>query len=111
MFWTIVITTIINWLVVLVAYYWDKLQRSKREIKQLRTENNTMDTWIKSRTASDQQLELQRSYDRGLYDGRQTDTLYRQMLKKFQNGDQVELIINGIESVPAERKRRSGREG
>lgn len=111
MFWTIVITTLVNWLIMAVIFYWTKLQNSQGEAKRLRSENVNMDKWIKQRMAEDQQQQLRQSYNQGLYDGRETDTLYRQMLKKFQNGDQVELIINGMDRESADRNRRAHREG
>ena len=111
MFWTIVITTLVNWLIMAVIFYWTKIQNSQGEAKRLRSENVNMDKWIKQRMAEDQQQQLRQSYNQGLYDGRETDTLYRQMLKKFQNGDQVELIINGMDRESADQNRRAHREG
>lgn len=108
MFGTIVITTAINWLIVAVLYYWFRLQRSEREARQLRKENKDMSGYIRNRENNDQEERVRLSYNRGLYDGRQTDTLYRQMLKQFQGGEQIAMILNGHET--AEERRYNGRD-
>lgn len=108
MFGTIVITTAINWLIVAVLYYWFRLQRSEREVNQLRKENAGMNNWIEDRENKDQEERVRLSYNRGLYDGRQTDTLYRQMLKQFQGSEQISMILNGHET--AEERRHNGRD-
>lgn len=103
MFGTIVITTAINWLIVAVIYYWLRLQRSEREAHQLRKENAGMSDWIQDRETKDQEERVRRSYNRGLYDGRQTDTIYRQMLKQYQSGERIAMILNGTETDEAQR--------
>lgn len=99
MFGTIVITTAINWLIVAVLYYWRRLQRSEHEVNQLRKENAGMNNWIEDRENKDQEERVRQSYSRGLYDGRQTDTIYRKMLKQYQSGEQIAMILNGAETA------------
>ncbi len=108
MFGIIVITTAINWLIVAVLYYWNRLQRSEREAHQLRKENNDMNGWIHDRENKDQEERVRQSYNQGLYDGRQTDTIYRQMLKQYKSGEQIAMILNGTKT--AEGRRCSGRD-
>lgn len=99
MFGTIVVTTIVNWLIVAVLYFRCRLLRSETEARQLRKENGDMNGWIRGREKADQEERVRRSYNHGLYDGRQTDTLYRQMLKKYQGGEQITVIMSGSDSA------------
>lgn len=108
MFGTIVVTTIINWLIVAVLHYWARLKHSEEESQQLRKENSSMNDWIQNRETSDQEERVRRSYNRGLYDGRQTDTLYRQTLKRYQNGEQIAIVMSGHET--AEERQCNGRD-
>lgn len=39
----------------------------------------------------------QSAYDRGLYDGRTTDKLYRSLVSKYKKGDHITLMCNGKE--------------
>lgn len=41
-------------------------------------------------------LEKMLSYEAGLQDGRKTDTLYRQLLKKQTGGERFTMMMNGI---------------
>ncbi len=108
MFGIIVVTTIVNWLIVTVLYFRFRLHSSETEARRLRKENGDMNGWIRNREKADQDERVRRSYNRGLYDGRQTDTLYRQMLKRYQSGEQITMIMSGNDS--AEEQRYNGRD-
>lgn len=103
MFGTIVITTIMNWLIAAVLHCWFRLQHSKCETQKLLNENHEMNDRIQRHENLDHEEQVRRSYNRGLYDGRQTDTLYRQMLKQYQNSEQIAIVMSGHETT-AERQ-------
>lgn len=95
MFWAILLTFVITVLGMLVAVLRDVLKRKIGENQHLTHENNNLRKQINDMRGQDQRRRERAAYDRGAYDARQTDTLYRSVLKKYSNGERVTVMMDG----------------
>ena len=95
MVWAIILTLVISSLVSLVWALRERCIEKESECKRLRSSN----AYLKNKLDEHRDFEIERrvkdSYKRGLYDGRETDTLYRTIVKKYAAGEQATVMIYG----------------
>lgn len=91
----IILTFVITALSMLVLFLLDDKKKQARHNDYILKENDGLRRQISECHQTDQRRRERTAYDRGLYDGRATDTYYRQCLKKFANRDQAEVMMNG----------------
>lgn len=95
MFGAIILTFVITSLTMLVIFLYNENKNKVSEKNRLLKENDSLKRQIQDHYAREQRRRENRAYDRGLYDGRGTDALYRQCLKKYTSQDQPTVMING----------------
>lgn len=91
----IILTFVITALSMLVLFLLDDKKKQARHNDYILKENDGLRRQISDYHQNDQRRRERSAYDRGLYDGRATDTYYRQCLKKFTSRDQTNVILNG----------------
>lgn len=97
MFGTVIITIAINSLFMLALFMWDRNRQKAKEASLLRTENTRLQNELYHIRANERKRREQHAYDRGLYVGRKTDTLYRSMLSKVSKNEQATVMMYGDE--------------
>lgn len=95
MFGAIILTFVITSLTMLVIFLYNENKNKVSEKNRLLKENDGLKCQIQDHNAREQRRRENRAYDQGLYDGRGTDVLYRQCLKKYMSQDQPTVMING----------------
>ena len=95
MIWAIILTFVITVLGMTVIFLNDSAKKQMAENRRLMKENDGLKRQVSDYYNQDQHRRERSAYDRGLYDGRQTDTLYRSVLKRYSAGDQVTIMMNG----------------
>ena len=91
----VILTFIITSLSGMVLFLFNESRNKDAEKNRILEENGGLRRQISEHNARDQRRRENRAYDQGLYDGRGTDTLYRQCLQKYVNRDQPEVMMNG----------------
>lgn len=99
MFGVIIITFVITALSMTVVFLMDRDQKHNKENARLLRENDGLYKQVDHFRIQEHRRLEQQAYNQGLYDGRQTDTLYRKMLGKYQRGDQITAMLHGEEAV------------
>lgn len=97
MFWVVILTFVMTVLAMLVLFLRDGNSKQEAENSRLRNENDDLRRQISGYYDQDQRRRERSAYDRGLYDGRQTDALYRNVLKRYSARDQADVMMNGEE--------------
>lgn len=95
MFGVIILTFVITALSMLVLFLLDDKKKQARNNNHILKENDGLHRQISDYRAREQRHRECSAYDKGLYDGRATDTYYRQCLKKITLRDQVSVMMNG----------------
>ena len=95
MFRAIILTFVITALSMLVLFLLDDKKKQARNNDHILKENDGLRRQISDYHAKEQRRRECSAYDKGLYDGRATDTYYRQCLKKFTSRDQASVMMNG----------------
>lgn len=95
MFWYIVLTALTVGFGMLSLWFWKWLDYQRLEIERLNNEIYNLRTRLDGHRDQEQWRREQSAYSRGLYDGRQTDALYRNILKKYSARDQANVMMNG----------------
>lgn len=95
MIWAIILTFVITVLGMTVIFLKEGNVKQATENRRLLQENDGLKRQVSDYYNQDQHRRERSAYDRGLYDGRQTDTLYRSVLKRYSNGEQVTIMMNG----------------
>lgn len=91
----VILTFIITSLSMLVLFFFNESKNQDAEKRRILKENDGLRRQLSDYGVCEQQRRENRAYDRGLYDGRGTDMLYRQCLKKYMNRDQPNVMMNG----------------
>lgn len=91
----IVLTFMITALSMLVLFLLDGKKKQEANNDYILKENDGLRRQISDYRQKEQRRRENFAYDKGLYDGRATDTYYRQCLKKFASRDQAEVMMNG----------------
>lgn len=98
MIWAIILTFIVTSLTGLVMFLYYEIGNRDRENGRISKENDDLRRQINDHYSRDQRRRENRAYDQGLYDGRSTDQLYRQCLKRYNSTkEQVDVMMNGEE--------------
>lgn len=95
MFGAIILTFVITALSMMVLFLYDSSRKQARDNDYIIKENDGLRRQISDYHAKEQRRRECSAYDKGLYDGRATDTYYRQCLKKFTLKDQANVMMNG----------------
>lgn len=98
MFWAIILTFVMTVLAMLVLFLRDGNAKQVKENHRLRSENDDLKRQISGYYDQDQRRRERSAYDRGLYNGRQTDALYRNILKRYSVREQADVMMNGEEA-------------
>lgn len=99
MFGVIIITFVITALSMTVLFLIDRDQKSSREHNRLLRENDGLYKQVDNFRIQEHQRLEQQAYNKGLYDGRRTDALYRKMLDKYSRDEQVTVMMYGEEAI------------
>lgn len=95
MFGSVIITFVITTLVMLVLFFLNNAKKQIVERDHLRKVNERLNNQLSDLLRQENSRRERSAYDRGLYDGRSTDTLYRKMLSKYSAGEQATVMMNG----------------
>lgn len=90
---TAFLTFVITALFATVVVFFFTIRNQAAEKRRLLKENGDLKRQVSDYTEKEQRHRECAAYDRGLYDGRTTDTYYRQCLKKLQESNQKTKII------------------
>ena len=91
----IILTFVITSLSMLVLFLLDEKKKQVRNNDHILKENDGLRRQISEYHSKEQRRRECSAYDKGLYDGRSTDTYYRQCLKKFTSREMTDVILNG----------------
>lgn len=91
----IILTFVITSLSMLVLFLLDEKKKQVRNNDYILKENDGLRRQISEYHSKEQRRRECSAYDKGLYDGRSTDTYYRQCLKKFTSREMTDVILNG----------------
>lgn len=97
MFGVVILTFVMTVLAMLVLFLRDGNSKQGVENSRLRVENDDLKRQISGYYDQDQRRRERSAYDRGLYDGRQTDALYRNVLRRYSAREQADVMMNGEE--------------
>lgn len=101
MFGTIVLTFVITAMGMTILFMLDSGHRKDKDNQQLRRVNDNLREQVSDYRLREQEAREQHAYSRGLHNGRETDTLYRGLLSKYENGEQATVIMHGAEKKKA----------
>ena len=97
MFGAVIITFVITTLAIFVLLLRDNEKKQHVERERLRRSNESLNSRIAEMIRQENSRRETDAYNRGLYDGRTTDTLYRKMLTKYSSGEQATVMMYGEE--------------
>ncbi len=95
MFGAVIITFVITSLGMLVLFQYDSGKKQTRENNRLHQTNDNLNKQISAMLHQENTRRERSAYNQGLYDGRETDTLYRKMLSKYSSGEQATVMMYG----------------
>ena len=96
MFWAIVITVVITSLIFLVLSFRRGYLDKRDECRALRNKNAALQRKLDDSNARDVKRRVNRAYQDGLWDGRETDKAYREILRRTKNGDYDDVAYRYI---------------
>ena len=94
---TAFLTFVVTVILMTALYLWDGERRQRMANKRVIRENEDLRRQLSEFRQREQRGRETAAYNQGLYDGRTTDTYYRQCLKKFTSREQAEIMMNGDE--------------
>lgn len=97
MFWAIFAIVIVMILVFIVYSEYQARIRAERDSRELRARNTGLNAELKRYRDHDIERRCKDNYEKGLYDGRTSDTLYRSIVNKYRAKEQFTIIMNGEE--------------
>jgi plasmid replication initiation protein len=95
MAWTVISTMLISVLTFAVLVLRNALKQKYSECSALRRRNDMLTRNLKGLEDADVERRIDAAYKQGLYDGRETDALYRSVLAKHGRGEQFTLMFDG----------------
>lgn len=95
MVWAVILTLVISSLVFLVGVLRDRCIQKESECRRLRQTNDRLNHKLDECRNYEIERRVKDSYNRGLYDGRETDTLYRKIVRKYATGEQSTVMFYG----------------
>ncbi|MEG1515989.1 MAG: hypothetical protein RSD95_13965 [Clostridia bacterium] len=99
MFGVVIITFVITALAIFVLVLVDSAKKRNRETDHLRRSNERLNDQIADMIRQENARRACAAYDKGLYDGRATDTFYRKMLKRYTSGNQATVMMCGEDEM------------
>lgn len=87
MFWAIILTLVISWLSFTVVTMRFRIIEKRTECDRLQRKTQTLESKLAECRDFETNRRVKDSYKRGLYDGRETDRAYRELLKRYADGD------------------------
>lgn len=91
----IILTFVITTLSMLVLFMRNENKKELAEKNRIIKENDGLRRRIADNNERERCRRERNAYDKGLYDARETDALYRQCFKKYQTREQVDIMMNG----------------
>lgn len=95
MFGAVIITFVITSLLMLVLFFMDNTRKQRVENDRLHKCNERLNGQVSDLIRQQNTRRERDAYNQGLYDGRETDTLYRKMLSKYSSGEQATVMMYG----------------
>ena len=102
---TAFLTFVITALSMFVIFLLDDSRKQNAKYNRLWKENANPRRQITEYDTTERRRNERSAYDKGLHDGRATDTLYRSILKKYSAKEQVDVMMNGSEPEIKEEKK------
>jgi hypothetical protein len=96
MFWAILLTFIITALVAIVLFLRNHNIQKNNECQQLKAENYRLRNKLDECRDFEVNRRTKDAYRHGLYDGRETDRAYRELLKRYKDGNYDERLYHAI---------------
>ena len=96
MFWAIVITVIITSLIFLVLSFRRGYLDERDECRSLRNKNAVLQRKLDDSNEREVKRRVNRAYQDGLWDGRESDKAYREILRRTKNGDYDDVAYRYI---------------
>lgn len=87
MFWAILLTIVICGLLFLALVFRAELLNTRAENNRLFQSNRRLTCLLREHRNFEIERRVRDSYCRGLYDGRETDTAYRELLRRCKDGN------------------------
>ena len=97
MFWAIFLTVVITSLMFLVLSFRRGYLDEKEECRTLRNRNFHLQKQLDENKEHDIKRRVNRAYQDGLWDGRETDRAYREILRKTKNGDYDDIAYDYLQ--------------
>lgn len=105
MFLAIIVTALVTSMTAIIIWLVMQNKKNTAAIDQLQHDNRLAGQRIQQYEKQALDSRIQAAYSQGLYEARETDTLYRQFLSGIQKGDQVRVIMNGAQYEPERNKK------
>lgn len=102
MFGAVVITFAITSLTMVVLFQCYNMRKRVSDNSRLKKTNKHLINQITTMRHQDNCRQKRLAYNKGLYDARETDTLYRKMLDRYSAGDQATVMMYGDEDYKAQ---------
>ena len=96
MFWAVVITVIITSLIFLVLSFRRGYLDERAECRVLRNKNAVLQRKLDDSNEREVKRRVNRAYQDGLWDGRESDKAYREILRRTKNGDYDDVAYRYI---------------
>lgn len=97
MFGVVVLTFVITILSMTLFFMLHEINRQREDNRNILEENDGLKRRISDYRDREFQRRERHAYDQGLYDGRATDTLYRNVLKRYSAQEQARVAMDGEE--------------
>lgn len=91
----IILTFVITTLAIAVLFLVGVYQTNESYKNRILKENGDLQRKINEYNENEHLRNEREAYNRGLYDGRKTDALYRNILKRYSAKEQAEVMLNG----------------
>lgn len=91
----VILTFVVTSLAMVTLFLLDENQKERTEKRRLLKENDDLRCQIYECDNRDHNRRERSAYNQGLYDGRATDALYRQCLKRYSTREQANVMMNG----------------
>lgn len=101
MFWAIVLTAVITSLIFLVLAFRRGYLDEREVSRSLRNKNAYLQKQLDENNERDVKRRVNRAYQDGLWDGRETDRAYREILRRTRNGDYDDAAYKYIKQEKA----------
>lgn len=101
MFWAIFLTLFICLLGFVAFEYRARLLDCRKENRRLSQSNHYLSNKLEECRNFEVERRVRDSYNRGLYDGRETDMAYREVLKRYKDGNYDSAAYDGLQREKA----------